>query len=113
MKSLPRSSAWLIVTVAFCALRSTFAAAELSPPERAALLQQLRELHAKQPSLQADFVEQKITRLLNKPITSEGTVWFQAPDKFRREVRGANPSITVSNGKTLWIYYPNFKQAEA
>lgn len=86
--------------------------AELTAAERATLLQQLRDLHARQPSLQSDFVEQRTSHLLNKPVTSEGTVYFQAPDKFRREVRGEKPSITVSNGKTLWIYYPNFKEAE-
>jgi outer membrane lipoprotein carrier protein len=102
----------LLLLLAACITTRAFAATELSPPERAALLQQLRELHAKQPSLESDFTEQKTTHLLNKPITTEGTVWFHAPDKFKREVRGKNPSITVSNGKTLWIYYPNFKEAE-
>lgn len=96
---------------AFCLPPSVFSA-ELSPPERATLLQQLRDLHARQPSLQSDFTEQKTSHLLNKPVTTEGTVFFQAPDKFRREVRGDKPSVTVSNGKTLWIYYPNFKEAE-
>ena len=51
-------------------------------------------------------------RLLNKPITSSGKLWFQAPNKFRREVTGNSPSVTVSNGRDLWIYYPNFKSAE-
>lgn len=94
-------------------LLATFVrAAELTAPERATLLQQLRALHDRQPTLQSDFVEQKTTHLLNQPITSEGVVWFAAPDKFRREVRGKNPSTTISNGKTMWIYYPAFKEAE-
>src|SRR5262249_23551731 len=33
-------------------------------------------------------------------------------NKFRRELRGSNPSIMVSNGQKVWIYYPNFKEAE-
>ena len=49
---------------------------------------------------------------MNKPITSSGKVWFQAPNKFRREVRGNSPSMTVSDAQQLWIYYPNFKSAE-
>jgi outer membrane lipoprotein-sorting protein len=49
---------------------------------------------------------------LNKPIVSSGKIWFRAPNKFRREVGGNSPSITVSNGRDLWIYYPNFKSAE-
>jgi outer membrane lipoprotein carrier protein len=49
---------------------------------------------------------------MKKPITSLGTVWFQPPNKFRREVKGSSPSVTVSDGRNLWIYYPNFKSAE-
>jgi chaperone LolA len=49
---------------------------------------------------------------MKKPIVSSGTVWFHPPNKFRREVKGNSPSITVSDGRELWIYYPNFKSAE-
>jgi outer membrane lipoprotein carrier protein len=61
---------------------------------------------------QADFQEQRIIRLMKKPIVNSGKVWFQPPNKFRREVKGSSPSITVSDGQQLWIYYPNFKSAE-
>ena len=49
---------------------------------------------------------------MKKPVVSSGAVWFQPPNKFRREVKGTSPSITVSDGRELWIYYPNFKSAE-
>ena len=49
---------------------------------------------------------------MTKPIASSGKIWFHAPNKFRREVTGNSPSVTVSNGRDLWIYYPNFKSAE-
>ena len=61
---------------------------------------------------QADFQEQRVIRLMKKPITSSGQIWFQPPNKFRREVKGNSPSVTVSSGRELWIYYPNFKSAE-
>jgi outer membrane lipoprotein carrier protein len=61
---------------------------------------------------QADFQEQRVIRLMKKPIVNAGKVWFQPPNKFRREVKGSSPSLTVSNGQQLWIYYPNFKSAE-
>jgi chaperone LolA len=61
---------------------------------------------------QADFQEQRVIRLMKKPIVSSGRIWFQPPNKFRREVKGTSPSITVSDGRQLWIYYPNFKSAE-
>src|SRR6266480_4982353 len=61
---------------------------------------------------QADFQEQRVIRLMKKPILSSGKVWFQPPNKFRREVTGSSPSLTVSDGRQLWIYYPSFKSAE-
>jgi outer membrane lipoprotein-sorting protein len=63
-------------------------------------------------STQADFQEERVIRLMKKPILSSGRIWFQPPDKFRREVKGNAPSVTVSDGRQLWIYYPNFKSAE-
>ena len=51
-------------------------------------------------------------RLMKKPILSSGRIFFQPPNKFRREVKGNSPSITVSDGRQLWIYYPKFKSAE-
>jgi len=51
-------------------------------------------------------------QLMKKPVVSSGTIWFQPPNKFRREVKGNSPSITVGDGRELWIYYRNFKSAE-
>ena len=50
--------------------------------------------------------------LMSKPINSSGKVWFQKPNKFRREVQGNSPSVTVSDGQQLWIHYPKFHSAE-
>jgi outer membrane lipoprotein-sorting protein len=85
---------------------------ELTPPQRAALLQQLRDLHAKEPDFQATFTEQRTSHLLNQPVTSEGSDYFSVPDKFRQEVRTPSPSTTVSDGHTMWIFYPSFNEVE-
>ena len=84
----------------------------LAPPDVKALLERIRAKRAAAPQVQADFQEERSVRLMNKPISSTGKVWFQKPDKFRREVQGNSPSITVSDGRQLWIYYPKFKSAE-
>lgn len=76
------------------------------------LLSAIRDKRASNPDVQADFREEKATHLMAQPITSTGHVWFEAPNKFRREISGRSPSITVSDGKQLWIYYPNFKSVE-
>ena len=84
----------------------------LSPAEIKSLLERIREKRAAAPSMQADFQEQRKVHLLDEPINNSGKIWFQAPNKFRVERRGNAPSITVSDGQQLWIYYPNFKSAE-
>ncbi len=84
----------------------------MSPADIKGLLARVREHRAAFPNLQADFEEQRKIHLLDEPITSSGKVFFQAPNRFRLERRGNSPSITVSDGSLLWIYYPKFKSAE-
>src|SRR5919197_709445 len=92
----------------FVALTCIANSAPLSEADLKALLSGIRQNR----STQADFQEQRMIRLMKKPIQSSGKVWFQPPNKFRREVKGSSPSLTVSDGRQLWIYYPNFKSAE-
>ena len=89
-------------------LASVAESAPLSGGELKNLLAAIRQNR----STQADFQEERVIRLMKKPLSSSGTVWFQVPNKFRREVKGNSPSVTVSDGRDLWIYYPNFKSAE-
>jgi chaperone LolA len=83
-----------------------------SPADLKSLLGRIREKRASSPQMQADFQEEKNVKMLNKPIASSGKIWFQSPNKFRREAKGNSPSITVSDGQQLWIYYPKFHSAE-
>ncbi len=87
-------------------------AQQLSPADLKTLLGRIREKRAAAPQVQADFQEEKNVKMLNKPIVTSGKIWFQSPNKFRREARGSSPSITVSDGQHLWIYYPKFHSAE-
>jgi outer membrane lipoprotein-sorting protein len=87
-------------------------AQSLSEADVKNLLVRVAERRASSPDVHADFQEQKTMHLLNRPIVSSGKIWFHAPNKFRREVTGNSPSVTVSNGRDLWIYYSNFKSAE-
>jgi outer membrane lipoprotein carrier protein len=98
----------LCVALVFVALTCITNSAPLSGADLKNLLAGIRQNR----SNQADFQEQRMIRLMKKPIQSSGKVWFQPPNKFRREVKGISPSLTVSDGRQLWIYYPNFKSAE-
>ena len=97
----------------FLSLLAPLASANpLSPADLKGLLARIREKRTAAPQVQADFQEEKNVRMLNKPIVSSGKIWFESPNKFRREAKGNAPSLTVSDGQQLWIYYPNFKSAE-
>jgi outer membrane lipoprotein carrier protein len=96
------------VMLATLAMASVANAAPLSEAELKNLLTAIRQNR----TTQADFQEERVIRLMKKPVVSSGTVWFQPPNKFRREVKGNSPSVSVSDGRELWIYYPNFKSAE-
>jgi outer membrane lipoprotein carrier protein len=98
------------LSAAFALLALTTAAktAPVSEAELKNLLAGIRQNR----TTEADFQEQRMIRLMKKPIVSSGKIWFQPPNKFRREVKGNSPSVTVSDGGQLWIYYPNFKSAE-
>src|ERR1700757_1548470 len=95
-------------TFVFAALFSAAKAAPLSEADLKNLLAGVRQNR----STQADFQEERVIRLMKKPVVSSGRIWFQPPNKFRREVKGNAPSMTMSDGRQLWIYYPNFKTAE-
>src|SRR5437899_4456059 len=92
-----------VVVVRFVAQAAPFSEAELKN-----LLAEIRQNR----TTQADFQEERVIRLMKNPVLSSGAVWFQPPNKFRREVKGNSPSVSVSDGRDLWIYYPNFKSAE-
>src|SRR5438093_13290396 len=98
----------LTVIHLFAALTCIANSAPLSEADLKNLLAGVRQNR----STQADFQEQRVLRLMKKPILSSGTIWFQPPNKFRREVKGNSPSVTVSDGRQLWIYYSTFKSAE-
>src|SRR5215468_7610544 len=98
----------LFVAASLICLASFARAASLSDSELKNLLAQIREHRV----TQADFQEERVIRLMKKPVVSSGRIWFQPPNKFRREVKGNSPSVTVSDGRQLWIYYSNFKSAE-
>ncbi len=103
----------LILTITLLlAAAAVLPAQSLTPAQVKDLLGRVRQKREAAPQVQADFQEEKNVHLLNKPISSSGKVWFQSPNKFRREARGNAPSVTVSDGTQLWIYYPKFNSAE-
>lgn len=81
----------------------------LSVKEVEALLSRLSESRGGS-AMQANFREERRLALMAKPVIESGVVSFLPPDKFRRQVEGG--SLTVCDGDTLWLYYPQFGEVE-
>jgi len=103
---------FLLASLFLVALTGSSHCQTLSPGEVKKLIARVHEKRAASPNIQADFQEEKVTHFLNKPVVSSGKVWFQAPNKFRREMKGSTQSVAVSNGHDFWIYFPNRKSTE-
>ena len=63
-------------------------------------------------NLVANITQTKTLKVFQQPIVSEAKLWFHRPNLFRWEVVKPVPSLTISDGKWLWMYYPEFQQAE-
>jgi chaperone LolA len=87
-------------------------AQKLPDAEAQAYLQKLAATRSGDAVTQVSFRETRTSPLLQAPVTTEGTLEFQPPDRFRRETTGRNGSVMVSDGTTFWIYYPTFQEAE-
>ena len=103
---------FLLAGFSFIALAASSDGQTLSPAEVKKLIARVHEKRVASPNVQADFQEEKVTHFLNKPVVSSGKVWFQSPNKFRREMKGSTQSVAVSNGRDFWIYFPNRKSTE-
>jgi outer membrane lipoprotein-sorting protein len=84
-------------------------AAPLPNDEAKTYLDQLAASRPKDAAVTVHFRETRSSPMLARPVVSQGELSFQPPSQFRRETGG---SLMVSNGKTLWIYYPAVKEAE-
>lgn len=60
-------------------------------------------------SLQADFTE--IYRGGGAERIESGTLWLKKPRKMRWEYRSPKEKLFVSDGKQVWFYLPNERQA--
>ena len=103
---------FLLACISLITLAASANCQTLPPNETKKLLARFHEKLAAAPNLEADFQEEKTSHFLNKPLSSTGKVWFQAPNKFRREMKGGAQTLAVSNGRDFWIYFPSRKSTQ-
>jgi len=76
------------------------------------ILDDLKAKQAKIKSVSANFTQEKKTRLLTKPIRTEGRFLYKQPDRIRWEYKGSVNMQVIFNGKDIWLYYPELKEAD-
>ncbi len=104
---------WLI------ALEPAHLARADQPPERScrdAAVAALQQRYQSATDLRADIVQ--TTRSVafgdnsSQQMVSKGTVVFAKPGKMRWSYEEPEPSLVISDGETLWIYDPVFREAQ-
>lgn len=68
--------------------------------------EKLRRESAKIKTLQADFIQKKFMKILSKPLISEGSLYYAAPDSFRWEYFKPLKSVVINreNSSKRYIY---------
>ena len=72
---------------------------------------QLAQLLDRFMTMQANFTEQTLDTQGRDVARSNGTVMIARPGKFRWETESPTHQIVMTNGKILWIYDVDLKQA--
>lgn len=76
------------------------------------IVAELMSQQEKITTVEAPFLQEKHARLLKKPITTEGRLLYRKPDRIRWEYRGSMKLDVIFDGKDLWLYYPDLKEAD-
>ena len=60
----------------------------------------------------ADVVQTRALKSLTQPLTAQGHVWFEAPNRFRWELGNPPQTIAVRGPEEMLVIYPRLKHAE-
>jgi outer membrane lipoprotein-sorting protein len=85
---------------------------EVSQAEKEEIVEKFSELQKVIHSLCAAVIQEKHLAVLKKKVHIEGAVEMARPNMLRWEVAKPEKSITVINGETMTVYYPDAKEAQ-
>ena len=60
----------------------------------------------------ADVTQTRVLKSLTQPLTAEGHVWFEAPNRFRWELGHPAQTIAVRDPEEMQVIYPRLKRVE-
>lgn len=70
------------------------------------------ESHSKVKTWSAPFTQTRILKTLTQPLTTQGHLWFVAPNQFRWELGQPVQTIALRRQDELFVIYPLLKRAE-
>jgi outer membrane lipoprotein carrier protein len=98
---------FLIFIILLSYLSEMFFTAERS---HADTISKIIDLQKSIKTIKTDFIQEKHSALMNRPIISSGTFFFLSPDKFVWDYKKGMK--VTSDGKSVMVYYEELKEAE-
>jgi outer membrane lipoprotein-sorting protein len=83
----------------------------MSPEETKSLLTRAAATRGS-GGMAANYTEIRKVAMLKEPIREEGQLSFSPPNLFRKEAARPRRVLHLSDGETLWVVFPDDKQAE-
>lgn len=77
-----------------------------------AVLAEISKAQSAIQTLQADFKQTKVSRLLKEPSVLQGVFYYQAPDKVRWEYRNPRETVVLVTAHEMVTYRPSERLAE-
>lgn len=74
-------------------------------------IERLAQFTREVKTLRADFVQTVLPKAGRTPKQSSGHMALSKPGKFRWQIEKPYPQLMVGDGKTVWMYDPDLKQA--
>jgi outer membrane lipoprotein-sorting protein len=70
------------------------------------------EAHGKVKTWSASFTQTRTLKMLTRPLTTKGRIWFVAPNQFRWDLGEPAQTIALRRQDELLVVYPLLKRAE-
>ena len=105
-------AASMLAGLVFILLANIGTLAAADSPDADAMLTSWLNAQTNIQTWSADFVQTRTLKALTEPLTENGHVWFQAPNRFRWELGSPVKTIAVREAADLTVIYPKLKRAE-
>ena len=87
------------------------APAAATTPDLRTILERMQKRYDQAKGLRARFTQKYTRAMMGRVTVSTGTLAFKKPGKMRWDYEKPEPRMFLSNGRVLWLFEPEEKQA--